>query len=73
MKNLIFAICFLMVSCLPINIKAEKSTKKFINVNKINKYYQTSDYTYELVFKDGIWWIFVYDEDGVFVTAYPSE
>lgn len=29
-------------------------------------------YTYERVFKDGIWWIYVYDEDGHLVNIYPD-
>jgi len=30
-------------------------------------------YIYERVKIDGVWWIFVYNEDGTFVNCYPDE
>ncbi len=29
--------------------------------------------TFELVFKDGIWWVFEYDEEGRVINTYPLD
>lgn len=29
------------------------------------------EYTYTKVFKDGIWWVQVYDEHGILIDEYP--
>ena len=58
----IYAVVILFI--LPgINLKTGSVESQFIlrasSENSIK--YDTSDLTYERVFKDGIWWIYVYD------------
>lgn len=45
------------------------------SINKITELYDEDCYTYERVFIDGKWWIYVYDCDGNLVNVYiePEE
>lgn len=60
----------LTVSFLPGNSTAASSNERQSNYGLTN-IVSNADYTYERVFKDGIWYIYVYD-NGVLVDVYPE-
>ncbi|MBS1518227.1 MAG: hypothetical protein JSS91_09085 [Bacteroidetes bacterium] len=71
MKKIIYVI--LCTVCLTVsnNLKTKNLSihqKELLYENLI-----TITFSYELVFKDGIWWVYVYDEDGRLVNTYPFD
>jgi hypothetical protein len=70
MKNLIAAVVFVL-SFIPFSTKADsinnwkEHSVKLISDNISN--------TFELVFRDGKWWIYEYNEDGGLVNIYPID
>jgi len=73
MKKLIIALALVIGISLPFSTQA----KSFILNNQeelsstLN--FKSLSHTYELVFKDGRWWIYEYDEDGGLVNTYPAD
>lgn len=74
MKKLILAAALFLFTTFSVSSKANslESKSNWIdyqiksNPNKISN-------TFEYVFKDGVWWIYEYDEDGRLVNIYPAE
>ena len=60
----------LTISFLPGNSTAALSNAGQTNY-ELTKSSFKGDYTYERVFKDGIWWIYVYD-GGVLIAVFPE-
>ncbi|MBK9333012.1 MAG: hypothetical protein IPM96_11560 [Ignavibacteria bacterium] len=74
-KNLIITLSILVILLISdisrINLYSESQTgtyKKTFSTSERN----TNSYTYERVFKDGVWWIYVYD-GSVLVDFFPEE
>ena len=73
MEKIIFVIFFFLMS-LQSNFESGTAYSKEVENNIYT--YETNtkvDYTYVWVFEGGIWWIYVYDEDGRIVKIYPAE
>lgn len=72
MKKLILAILvflFVSASAYTQNVFAKSDINLEVQYNEnINE-----DYTYEWVLIEGVWWIYVYDEDGKLINAYPAD
>lgn len=72
----IFPIC-LLIGLLTACFSQSNFSKQYslTTVRTISVLDLTDDdcYTYERVFIDGLWWIFVYDCDGIFVKSYLDE
>ena len=74
-QNLIITALFflLTISFLPGNsesaVKNNEQSKKEQTISASSEKFTL---TYERVFKDGIWWIFVYD-GGVLIACYPED
>lgn len=67
LKIVLFILLFTTNFTSAINEVREKDLKK--------KRYSSFvfEFTYVSVFKEGIWWIYVYNEDGILVNEYPAE
>jgi len=55
MKNLIFALCFLIIGSIPFSAVASSNKEEYKKVLTLKRSNSKIDFTYELVFKDGIW------------------
>ena len=71
MKKIIYVILCSVCLALSINFNAVNATikQKEAQVESLTNV----TFSYELIFKDGIWWVYVYDEDGRLVNIYPFD
>ncbi len=73
MKKIIFAI-FIFLMGLQSSFESNTAYSKEVENNILTCVTNTKvDYTYVWVFEGGIWWIYVYGEDGRIVNIYPAE
>ncbi len=71
MKKLIcFIISILLFGC-SVNLMAEQTLMD--NHKEFSSPTKEIRNTFELVFKDGIWWVFEYDEEGRVINTYPLD
>ncbi|MBK8983931.1 MAG: hypothetical protein IPM38_16830 [Ignavibacteria bacterium] len=74
MKTVILALTFVLYFALPLNSQTQISrTDKSRTESRYNSNRIIYSHTYEYVFKDGMWWIYEYDEDGGLINMYPLD
>ncbi len=74
MKNVILALTLVLYFALPVSSHTQLSSADNSRIeSRYNSNLNIIINTYELVFKDGIWWIYEYDEDGGLVNIYPAD
>lgn len=74
MKKVIILIALFAFSFFTNQSNANNQSANFAEKNYASKVtHITFDHTYEYIFKDGIWWVYEYDEDGRLVDVYPVE
>lgn len=74
MKKVIIVIALFAFSFFTNQSNANNYSANFAQLNYVSKVNNiTFEHTYEYVFKDGIWWVYVYDGDGRLIDVYPVE
>lgn len=76
MKNLIFAFFLFISTCLYAGEKLQASVIETYSVVKkqvFNNNEPIEGHKYEIVYEDGLWWIYEYNEDGELVNIYPLD
>lgn len=75
MKNLIIALFLFTSICLSSNtLRSEEKNLNLVLEEKIvNTYLLFESNKIEIVFEDGEWWVYEYNEDGEIVNFYPLE
>ncbi len=74
MKKVILALTLVLYFALPVSSHTQlpSADNSWIEL-RYNSNLNILSNTYELVFKDGTWWIYEYDEDGGLVNIYPAD
>jgi len=74
MRKIVFAICSVLFTSmlLPINNGGTCMIKSKIEPVSV-QVSRMIDHTFVWVFREGVWWIYEYDEDGKLVNEYPAE
>lgn len=72
MKKLIFIISFLLIFSKALFAFENINNSNYPNTHASIATIENKEYTYKRIFIDGMWWIYVYDEDGALVNIYPD-
>lgn len=74
MNKVILALTLVLYFALPVRPHAQISRAENNRIEShSNSNVNNLDHSYKLVFQNGMWWIYEYDEDGGLVNIYPAD